>query len=121
MTTTARLLSLSLVAIALLFAACDDGGANDTPREPRDDQFLVQSFTLKGTTAKPAEVTVNGQADADGKADTSWQAEFILDDGTKPGSLPKDDGYERSQTATVEVKTADGKTTTKKVTVTFHE
>lgn len=109
------------LATSALWLGCGD--VNETPKDRpvRSDQFLVQSFTLKGTTATPAEVRIDGQSDADGLVDTSWQAELKLDGAQSPGSLPKDDGYTQTHTANVQIKTADGKTSTKKITITFHE
>jgi hypothetical protein len=110
-----------LFAALSIALGCDSGKTQPEPRPVREDQFLLQSLSIKGTTATPAEVTVDGRPDADGIADTSWQAEFTLDGGTQPSSLAKDDGYTRSHTAIVEMKTADGKTASQKLTITLHE
>lgn len=116
---------LSFLCLAAVAASsilgCDESKSTQETRAPRTDQFLVQSFTLKGTTPSPSQVTVQGQPDADGAIDTTWQAELKLDGSEGPGSLPKDNGYTQTYTATIEAKAQDGKTTTKKVTITFHE
>ena len=107
------------LAVLLPLAACngtiypEDGGQSPAA-------FLVDSFTLAGTTGADCQVSVAGLSDGDGQDDMSWQSTFRLDDGESPASLPGDDGSRWQQSLLVKaVRRSDGQTFYKRVTITF--
>lgn len=111
-----RTLLLS-VAVLFVFSACHLTKEEKEPQAP--SPFLIESIELEGVTQEPAQVDVNGVADQDGAADTSWRVRFELDGGDKATSLPVDKGTRESHQLMVKGTRSDGEEVYKKVTVTL--
>ncbi len=116
---------LFMVTVFLLLQGCTgiiypndrgkDGGS-------RHNTFLVDSISFSGTTSEDSSVTIGDVPDEDGMEDTSWQAEFFLDDGSNATSWPSDDGSRQQQTLMIKAtRKSDGEVIYKKVVVTLYE
>ncbi|MBA2481198.1 MAG: DUF1800 domain-containing protein [Planctomycetes bacterium] len=81
----AGIAALAAVAAApMLLAGCgllgeEDGGDGRPPIPPLPPALVITSITVSATTDNPATITIDGVADADGAADTTGSATFVLD------------------------------------------
>jgi len=125
---SAPLLSLLVLLLSTLLAGCqvigiiyglDEVGGPPDPAEP---VVLVQDVQLEGTTLEACDVTIEGRVDADGQADTTWQADFVLDSGVTATSLAADDGSEVTHIVKVQAtNTVTGEAYYRRVTLTLYE